>query len=314
MLPVRLASPSMTQTSADSSPDATEYDASFRLRVQGIHLAASDIAFWVHKKTGFPGFEDSGLLDIDFGPEGIAFDVTLENASEDDRETFFTVKNVSVTLSGFDFKVRENDQWFASWFAQPILRAFVKVSLGSTICETTLTRLSQRNLTHAIETQIAEYLRTADFRLYGVQQRAIAATNARPTPANFINAVVNDTLFPRGNSWGSAKLTQSGVVKYGPRGEYVLHVGVAEELFPDQPPARVSNKQRQKLKAKAKTTSRRAVGAADQFGRTARGAAGEASKLADGAKKEANDLDARRQEEMRRESKQEGWRSEAFNV
>ena len=31
-------------------------------------------------------------------------------------------------MSDFTFGVRENEHWFASWFAQPILRAFVKVS------------------------------------------------------------------------------------------------------------------------------------------------------------------------------------------
>lgn len=107
---------------------ASEYDGSIRLRVTGLHFAASNIAFWVSKKTGFLPYEDAGLLDVTFGNKGISFDVTLENAAEDDQETFFTVKNVEVTISDFDFQVRENDQWFATWFARPILKAFVKVS------------------------------------------------------------------------------------------------------------------------------------------------------------------------------------------
>lgn len=72
-------------------------------------------------------YEDAGLLDVTFGPKGISFDVTLENASEDDQETFFTVKGVAVSISDFDFTVRENDQWLATWFAKPVLKAFVKV-------------------------------------------------------------------------------------------------------------------------------------------------------------------------------------------
>ena len=84
-------------------------------------------------------------------------------------------------------------------------------------------------MTSAIEAQIAEYLRVADFRLYGLQQRAIAATNAQPSAANFVNAIVNDTIFPTSSS-GPTKATQTGVTKYGRRGEYVLHIGMDEEV------------------------------------------------------------------------------------
>lgn len=96
--------------------------------MEGFHFQASNIAFWVNKKTGFMPFEDSGILDVQFGPKGISFDVELENADPDDRETFFTVKKVDVWMEGFDFQVSKNHKWFATWFAKPILRAFVKVS------------------------------------------------------------------------------------------------------------------------------------------------------------------------------------------
>ncbi|ORX33457.1 hypothetical protein BD324DRAFT_639861 [Kockovaella imperatae] len=276
---------------------ASDYDGTLRLKVDGLHFAASNIAYWINQKSGWPHFEDSGLIDVDFGPRGVSFDVTLENAGEDDRETFFTVQNVSLSMSDFTFHVRDNEHWFASWFAQPILKAFVK-----------------RNLTHALEAQVAEYLQTADLRLYGLQQRVIAATNARPTPGNFISAIVNDTIFPRRSSMGPVKVRQAGVVKYGRYGEYVLHVGVDEHLFPDQPPARVSNTQRQRAKAHAKHAARSVRGAADQFKQGAKNIKDEANKVKEGVKGEIADLDARRKEEMRREQKEEGWRSDAFDV
>lgn len=106
---------------------ASDYDASIRLRVEGINLKASNIAFWVNKKTGFMPFEDAGLLDIDFGAQGINFDVTLDNADEDDQETFFKIQDVHVWMNDFDFQIRENNASFAAWFARPIVRAFVKV-------------------------------------------------------------------------------------------------------------------------------------------------------------------------------------------
>jgi hypothetical protein len=107
---------------------ASEYDATMRLRVEGIHFEASNIAFWVNRKGGFWPFEDAGLLDFKFGPDGIDFDVTLENADEDDTETFFKVKKVDVKINDFDFTISKNYRWFATWFAQPFLRAFIKVS------------------------------------------------------------------------------------------------------------------------------------------------------------------------------------------
>jgi len=243
-------------------------------------------------------FEDAGLLDIQFGPEGISFDVTLENATDENQETFFVVKNVSLWMSGFDFQIRENTQSFAAWFARPIVRAFVK-----------------RYLMSALESQIADYLREIDFRLYGVQQRAIAATNARPTPANFINAVLRDSIFPQSSNTGPVKAKPTGVTKYGRRGEYVLHIGIMdEELFPDQPPSRISNSRREKLKTRAQQASAEArnqagaaIGSADQFGDGAK-------KAMDKGKEEVNGLDAKRKEQQRRESKSEGWRSEAFDV
>lgn len=110
-----------------NNPDASEYDSSVRLRIQGLHFEASNIAFWVNRKAGFWPFEDYGLLDFKFGPEGIDFDVTLENADESDNETFFVVKDVEVKIKDFDFSISKNYRWFATWFAQPFLKAFIKV-------------------------------------------------------------------------------------------------------------------------------------------------------------------------------------------
>ena len=93
-----------------------------------MHVQASNIAYWFHKKSGWVTFEDSGLLDIQFGPKGINFDVTLENAEEEARETFFKVKNVKVSIVGFDFQIRNNDHWLATWLAKAPTRAILLVS------------------------------------------------------------------------------------------------------------------------------------------------------------------------------------------
>jgi len=93
--------------------------------------------------------------------------------------------------------------------------------------------LLQHQITESLELQIAESLRQADFQLYGLQQRTIAATNARPSPANYLKAIFSTSVFGSGPSLtkaGSVAPTSKGLVKYGKRGEYVLHVGVDEEV------------------------------------------------------------------------------------
>jgi hypothetical protein len=80
----------------------------------------------------------------------------------------------------------------------------------------------------ALESQMAEYLYTADFKLFALQQRAIAATNAKPSPMNFVNAIVNDTIFPKSSS--NVKAGAKGIVKYGRHGEYLLHIGVDDDV------------------------------------------------------------------------------------
>ena len=62
-------------------------------------------------------------------------------------------------------------------------------------------------------------------------------------------------------------------------------------------------------------------GAADQFRQgknvvsdAAKQISAETNKITEGIKDEVAELDAKRKEEMRRESKEEGWRSDAFDV
>lgn len=61
------------------------------------------------------------------------------------------------------------------------------------------------------------------------------------------------------------------------------------------------------MKAKTSAASRQATGAGGQVQR-------DAQKAADKGKKEVNELDAKMKEQQRRESRSEGWRSEAFDV
>lgn len=65
--------------------------------------------------------------------------------------------------------------------------------------------------------------------MYGLQQRAIATANARATnPTDIVRALFNESFFSQ--SGGGVEVRQTGVVKYGRKGEWLLHVGVDEEV------------------------------------------------------------------------------------
>lgn len=131
--------------------------------MDGLRFNAESISYWVDKKTGLIPFEDEGLLDISFDNKGVSFDVELENASEDDRESFFVVKSVKVDISDLDYSIRKNKSWLL-YFGQSTVGGLIRHTLKS-----------------SLEAQISTLLRDADLELFALQNRAIAATNAKPT-------------------------------------------------------------------------------------------------------------------------------------
>ncbi|CDZ97340.1 hypothetical protein [Phaffia rhodozyma] len=265
---------------------AADYDTSVKLHVDGLKFHAKDISYWVNKKSGFPTFEDEGLLEIAFDNKGIAFDVTLENAGEDDREQFFIVKDVDVDISDFTYSISKNSSWLL-YFSRPFVSGLLR-----------------KNLKASLEHQITEYLKDADFRLYGLQQRAIAATNARPSPSNYLKAIFSDSLL---SSYGtSTKVTQKGVVKYGRKGEFLLAIGVDEQLFPGKAGPSNAHSKRHGLYNQAVS--------ALQTGGGIDAATAQINGLKIDAQREVNKASLHAKKEHREEAGKEGWRSEAFDV
>lgn len=81
---------------------ACSLNSNLRLRVEGLRFNAKDIAYYFNHKSSswFRRWEDSGLLSLDLSKgDGLCFDVELESASEDDRETFFTVSASTASIS-----------------------------------------------------------------------------------------------------------------------------------------------------------------------------------------------------------------------
>ncbi|KAL7416019.1 hypothetical protein BDY24DRAFT_359249 [Mrakia frigida] len=265
---------------------AADYDGSLRVRVDGLRFNARDISYWVHKKNGLLNFEDEGLLAVSFDNKGISFDIELENASEADRESFFVVKSVNVDISDLEYAISRNKSWLL-WLASGTVSGLIK-----------------KTLKHSLESQIASYLRDADLELYGLQNRAIAATNAKPTALNYVKAVFSPSLFS-GSS--SSKLTQKGVVTKGRRGEWVLAVGIDDQIFKGKAGPSDAHAKRSGAIKKVEEASDRAGSAANAAKYTGNG-------LKIDAEREASKLGLTVKKTAQEEARKDGWRSELFDI
>lgn len=80
-----------------------------------------------------------GLLDIDIGTQranaedGLDVTITIENASEDDRETFFKVNKVEVAVEGFAIRIHDSQHPVRNWLAKPALRSYLETSFISVV-------------------------------------------------------------------------------------------------------------------------------------------------------------------------------------
>jgi hypothetical protein len=113
---------------------ATTVSASTTLSVSGLRLQAHDISYYINKKGGWVGLEDSGLLDViidgerDDADDGLDITIEVENAREEDRESFFVVKKVEVAVEGFRIKIHGSQHPVRNFLARPALRSYLESS------------------------------------------------------------------------------------------------------------------------------------------------------------------------------------------
>jgi len=137
--------------------------------------------------------------------------------------------------------------------------------------------------------------------VYALQQRAIGAGRAAPDPLSYLRAIFT----PSGS--GSLNTNQVGLTRVGAQGEYILAVGVEEQLLP--------GKTGLGLKGKDVATRKRNVESLIEEGRGAvedvRDRVGEISEqLEDEGTRVGDHLTDKEREEKR----QSGWKSDAFDL
>jgi hypothetical protein len=119
---------------------------------------------------------------------------------------------------------------------------------------------------------------------------------------SYLSAIFNTSIF---SSPSTSTLTQKGVVTHGRRGEYLLAVGLEEQIFPGKAGPAASYSKRFIDKAKELTGF---------TAETAEDAKHQAKAAAIDTQREADKLGLHIKEYERREARRTGWQSSAFDV
>ncbi|SCV73759.1 BQ2448_6189 [Microbotryum intermedium] len=269
---------------------ASEFSTSTTLSISGLRLQAKDISYYLHKKAGWLTVEDYGMLDIKIGTEGEddGLDVTLtvKNAEESDRESFFKLTRVEVALTGFSISIHDSQHPIRNFFARPALRGCIEKQFVSTL-----------------EEQIGAMFQQADRAVYDLNRKAAGARLASPDPLTFLRAVFT----PTGPSLISS-ITSTGITKVGAKGEYILAIGVEEELLPGKRTG-LGHKGRDVVSKKraAESLMEEGVSQYEQVRNTVEEVGEAIGEEAERIQKEARD-------QARKERRDSGWKSQAFDV
>ncbi|PWN50291.1 hypothetical protein IE53DRAFT_103062 [Violaceomyces palustris] len=299
---------------------ASSFDTDLYVKVEGLRVKAADVAYYLKKKTGWFGWEDYGLLDLDLGGrDGTSFTVKLENASEYDRESFFKVDKVDVDMSSFKCRLRQSKHFILNFFLMPLIRPALRRAFQS-----------------LLEEQIRSSLVSTDQSLFGLQQRAAVINSytkaayeagyGAPSPSAYLKALFRTDLATAGR--GAKPKTDvgltEGVFVRGPRNEFQLTIGASysKQLFPGRGgPLKYAE---QKLREYEETEQRIREGIEDikrakeealrQVREGVEGMKQETKKAGKEISAEARKANKERRLRERKERIDSGWRSEVFDL
>ncbi|KAK4700151.1 hypothetical protein P7C70_g6097, partial [Phenoliferia sp. Uapishka_3] len=279
----------------------TTFNSSTTLSISGLRLQARDISSALdrvltnftlqNKKTGWIGLEDVGLLDVFIGSEdgdaddGLDVTLTIENPSEDDRQTFFVLKKVEVHVENFNIRIHDSQHPIRNFFARPALRSYLEAQFTS-----------------VLEEQITHLFESGDVAFYALQQRAIGAGRAAPDPLTYLRAV----FMPSG-AGSDVDVRDTGITKVGPQGEYILAIGVEEQLLPGKTGLGMQGKDIATRKRNVEGLMEEGKASLEQARETAEG-------VVEDIAEEGDRLADKLAEKERDERGDDGWKSDAFDL
>ena len=119
-----------------------------------------------------------------------------------------------------------------------------------------------------------------------------------------MKAVFSPSLF---SASSTSKLTQKGIVKHGRRGEYLLAIGIDDQIFPGKAGPSSAHAKRDGALNAAKQFKGKAASVAEA-------ATYKGNDVAIDGERTANKLGLTVKATARQEAKREGWRSDLFDL
>ncbi|KAK4051650.1 hypothetical protein OIV83_002790 [Microbotryomycetes sp. JL201] len=269
---------------------ATDFSTATTISFSGLRLQAKDISFYVHKKTGWVGVEDYGLLDVWIGHEGSddGLDVTLtvENADEHDRESYFKLQKVDVDVSGFRIRLHDTGHPIRNFFVQPAVRGYL-----------------EKQFKAVLEEQIGAMFKQLDKQMYDLSLKASGAFLAASDPLSFIKAIFT----PTGPS-NLTSVTSTGITKVDKRGDWILAIGIDQTLLP----GKTTGLSQYNLDIVSRKKSLEAL--AEEGRAELREARELAHDVAEDVRDRAEEISEEAREANAAEKRRNGWRSQAFDL
>lgn len=150
----------------------------------------------------------------------VAFDVhadtrAVDAATEEDQESFFTLKSVEVSLSNFDISIHDSLHPVRNFFAKPALRTYIEA-----------------RFVDALQEFIGSAFASFDRELFVLQQRAIGVGHGAPDLASYLQAIFSVPFAGAGDAGVEATSDGMGITKISKDGDSILAIGVTEELLP----------------------------------------------------------------------------------
>ena len=145
--------------------------------VSGVQMDLKDVSYYIHKKQGFPGIKDTGVLDIFMGGTGFSFKVEMETADKKDRQHFFKINTIKIDMKALNIKLKQSKHKLLFNIFKPLLFSVVKPAIAK-----------------VLEKLIKDQIHLLDGKAYEIHQeaeRASAAAKSNPEQApNIYNRYV----------------------------------------------------------------------------------------------------------------------------
>lgn len=136
------------------------------VKVGGIQMDLRDVSYHIRRKQGFPSITDTGVVNLLLAGDGFTFRMKLSSADKSDKQTFFKVDKVDVSVKNLKVKVVKSNHKLLLAVFKPALLKLLRPGV-------------QKALARVIKEQAVKW----DALLYEIKQEANRALEeARGSP------------------------------------------------------------------------------------------------------------------------------------